>query len=96
MHFICCVAIIITVVVRYHHCCVVVLFLLLLMFIYANHLHADKCLLPYYGGCSYTRQCNSFDLGANCSDCLPGYFEAEPMRTDCICKLFIRSELKHS
>ena len=33
----------------------------------------DKCLLPYYGSCSFTRECESTDLDVNCRFCRPGW-----------------------
>ena len=33
----------------------------------------DKCLLPYYGGCSYSRECQTATFQASCGDCLPGF-----------------------
>ena len=48
---------------------------------------ADKCCLPYYGGCSYTRQCNSTENGTICGSCLFGYEEdPEDPSGDCIRK----------
>lgn len=34
---------------------------------------ADKCLLPYYGGCPLTRECVTSEFDINCGACLPGY-----------------------
>ncbi len=34
----------------------------------------DQCLLPYYGGCSYTEICESDEISENCNSCLPGYY----------------------
>ena len=35
----------------------------------------DKCLMPYYGGCPYDRECIPSETGVSCGDCLPGLFE---------------------
>ena len=32
----------------------------------------DKCRLPYYGACHFTRECVSTEFGQNCGDCLSG------------------------
>ena len=34
---------------------------------------ADKCRLPYYGDCDFTRECVTTAFGQNCGDCLSGY-----------------------
>ena len=36
---------------------------------------ADKCLLPFYGGCDLTRACLNSRSGVICGDCLPGFIE---------------------
>ena len=36
---------------------------------------ADKCRLPNYGGCPYTRECVSSALNAGCTRCLTGFVE---------------------
>ena len=46
----------------------------------------DKCLLPYYGGCSYTRPCLSSEFDVGCGPCLPGLAEANPVVSDCLSK----------
>ena len=38
---------------------------------------ADKCLLPYYGGCDYTRECETSRLQVTCGDCLPNLGRVE-------------------
>ena len=41
--------------------------------LYVTILHfADKCRLPYYGDCDYTRECVTTEFGQNCGNCLPG------------------------
>ena len=51
--------------------------------------HTDKCRVPYYGGCSFTRECITSEADVNCGDCLPGFME-DPTNTtagaDCIRK----------
>ncbi|XP_064385443.1 uncharacterized protein LOC135334236 isoform X4 [Halichondria panicea] len=34
---------------------------------------ANKCLFPYYGGCFYTRECQSMAREATCGLCRPGF-----------------------
>ena len=51
-----------------------------------DFLPPDKCYLPYYGGCSYTRLCITSDHSVSCGDCLPGLAEADPITNDCIGK----------
>ena len=34
---------------------------------------ADKCRLPFYGGCELTRECVTTAFGQNCGNCLTGY-----------------------
>ena len=47
----------------------------------------DKCLHPYYGGCSKTRLCTSTENGTICGSCLFGYEEdPEDPSGDCIRK----------
>ena len=52
--------------------------------------HADKCLLPHYGACPYSRLCETSVFGVRCGNCLPG--GARQTRFDstgnCIRKLF--------
>ena len=43
------------------------------MFIDCFIVSVDRCLMPYYGNCSHTRECIPNDLGTVCGDCLPGY-----------------------
>ena len=40
-----------------------------------THFSIDKCLLPYYGGCSYTRICVTSEFDVNCRNCFPGFFQ---------------------
>ena len=49
------------------------------------YLTTDKCLIPYYGGCSYTRECITSEFDVNCGGCLPGFVE-NPANTagDCL------------
>ena len=51
--------------------------------------HVDKCMLPHYGACPYTRLCESSVFGVRCGSCLPG-FARNPadFSGDCIRKLF--------
>ena len=35
----------------------------------------DKCRLPYYGGCPFTRECLSSALDVGCPSCLFGFVE---------------------
>ena len=39
----------------------------------ASLLFLDKCLAPYYGGCDYTRECQSSRLEVNCGPCLENF-----------------------
>ena len=52
---------------------------------------ADKCRLPFYGGCSYTKQCATSSLSANCRDCLPGLVDIGEF--DCVRKLYLISNI---
>lgn len=38
-------------------------------------LSTDKCRLPYYGGCVFTRECLSGALDVGCPRCLNGFVE---------------------
>jgi hypothetical protein len=40
-----------------------------------NVLCENKCLMPYYGGCPYDRECIPSETGVSCGDCLPGFVE---------------------
>ncbi len=55
--------------------------------------HLDKCRLPYYGGCDYTRICSSSVFDANCGSCLPGYFELPVRQIHCARKFLIYQQL---
>ena len=35
----------------------------------------DKCRLPYYGGCPYTRECITSEFDVNCGACLSGFIQ---------------------
>lgn len=51
---------------------------------------SDKCLLPYYGGCPYTRTCIASAIDVNCGVCLPGFFvNPSDSGGECLSKLFI-------
>ena len=51
--------------------------------------HADKCLLPHYGACPYTRLCETSVFGVRCGLCLPGYARnVTSLSGDCIGKFF--------
>ena len=45
------------------------------------YMFLDRCLLPYYGGCSLTRQCVS--ASTSCGECLVGYVEGNSSDIDC-------------
>ena len=50
---------------------------------------ADKCRLPYYGGCEFTRECISTEFDQTCGLCLPGLtpdFSGDPAFGPCIRK----------
>ena len=50
----------------------------------------DKCRLPYYGGCPYTRECITSEFDVNCGACLSGFIPDPNNNTNCIGK-WIRS-----
>ncbi|CAI8032806.1 hypothetical protein GBAR_LOCUS18527, partial [Geodia barretti] len=35
----------------------------------------NKCLLPYYGGCNYTQNCQTTEFDVGCRVCLPGFVD---------------------
>ena len=39
----------------------------------SEFINGDKCLLPYYGGCPYSRECVTSEFAVNCGPCLPGF-----------------------
>ena len=52
---------------------------------------ADKCRLPYYGGCDFTRECVTTTFGQNCGSCLPGLtpdLSGDPIAGPCIRKYY--------
>ena len=53
------------------------------------YFHADKCMLPHYGACPYTRLCETSVFGVRCGSCLPGYARnPADFSGDCIGELF--------
>ena len=62
-----------------------------LSLVYISDWTTDKCLLPYYGGCSGTRECISSEFDVNCRVCLGGFVERDPVVRDCSGKIQVRS-----
>ena len=46
------------------------------VFTLSTVLCTDKCVMPYYGGCPYSRKCYSSHTGASCGGCLPGFTQS--------------------
>ena len=51
--------------------------------------NADKCLLPYYGGCPYSRQCITSKFTVYCDDCLFGFAEDPTNIGACLSKTLV-------
>ena len=54
---------------------------------YHLYLSLIVCLLPYYGGCSFTRECETSELDVNCNSCLEGFGERDPEADNCSGKI---------